>query len=195
VKLRLTCQGTRPLVLHNVQLASPLNPYAKLLKELNAKRVKTDEDRMAIARVEFEGGMYYADPPLGPYMPAENIYRSLIDGARLIKAGKKVERGVVVSTFMAPLIYQGPRDIAGLWGDGKSDFVYIRPVSIGRQKVDRCRPIFRNWAVEADIIIDTEVIEIDEFAKVARLAGEMEGIGDFRRVFGRYVGTVETLQE
>ena len=40
MKVRLTATGTRPLIMHNVRLASPLNPFAKKLKELNAKFTK-----------------------------------------------------------------------------------------------------------------------------------------------------------
>lgn len=173
------------MLLHNVQLASPLNPFAKKLKALNSKRVKTDEDRLEIARVEFEGSLYF-DSELGPVMPSQNVFRSLIGGARLIKAGKKIERGVAMCDFMLPLIYAGPRDVEGLWGGGESEYVDIRPVSVQRNKVDRCRPIFRDWAVEADLIVDPKVLEADEFAEVARLAGELEGVGDFRSMYGRF---------
>jgi len=192
MKLRLTCEGTRPLLMHNVRLASPLNPYAKRLAALNAKRGKTDEDRLEIARVEFEGGSYWADV-IGPFIPATALRRSLVGGARLIKAGKKIERGVVVTDYMLPLVYDGPRDIEGLWGGGQSPFVDQRIVAIQRQKIDRCRPIFRTWLIEAEVIADPQVIEFGEFCEVARLAGEMEGIGDFRAMYGRYTTRVERL--
>lgn len=189
MKVRMTCTGTRPLLLHNVRLASPLNPFAKRLKALNSKRNKTDEDRLEIARVEFEGSLYY-DEQLGPYIPGQNLFRSLIGGARLIKAGKKIERGVVIADFMLPLVYQGPRDVEGLWGGGESEHVDIRPVTVQRNKVDRCRPIFRDWLIEAEVIVDPKVIEAEEFSEVARLAGELEGLGDFRTMFGRFEAQV-----
>lgn len=192
MKIRITATGTRPLLLHNVQLASPLNPYAKKLKSLNSKRVKTDEDRMEIARVEFEGSLYF-DEQLGPYIPAQNLFQSLVAGARLNKAGKKVERGVVVTDFMLPLVYEGPRTVEGLWGGGGSEFVDIRPVTVQRMKVDRCRPMFREWAIEAEALIDPKVIEFDEFADVANNAGALEGLGDFRKMYGRYAVKVERL--
>lgn len=192
MKVRLTATGTRPLLLHNVQLASPLNPYAKKLKALNSKRVKTDEDRLEVARVEFEGSLYW-DDDLGPVIPSQNVLRCLIGGARLIKAGKKIERGVAMADFLLPLVYSGPRDVEGLWGGGESAFVDIRPVSVQRNKVDRCRPIFRNWLVEADVILDPKAIELQEFEQVARLAGEMEGLGDFRTMFGRFDAQVSEV--
>src|SRR5512144_1137486 len=109
---RIVCTGTKPLLLHNVQLASPLNPYAKELKSLNSKRVKTDEDRLAIARVEFEGSLYFEDG-VGPYIPGQNVLASLIEGAKITRSGKKVERGVTVESFQCPLIYDGPRTVEG----------------------------------------------------------------------------------
>lgn len=185
MKVRLICTGTRPLLMHNVQLASPLNPYAKRLKALNSKKTKTDEDRLEVARVEFEGGLYWAEG-IGPYVSAGQLRRSLVGGARLIKAGKKIERGVVVTDFMLPLLYEGPRDLEGLWNGGESRFVDIRPVTVNRSKIDRCRPIFREWLFEAELVADPQVIEFEELCEAARLAGQMEGLGDYRELYGRY---------
>lgn len=192
MKVRIAATGTRPLLMHNVRLASPLNSYAKRMKALNAKRVKTDEDRFEIAHVEWEGGLYF-DDEIGPYIPAPSVYRSLIDGARLTKAGKKIERGVTMTDLVHPLIYKGPRDLVGLWGDGESEFVDIRTARVGTSKIDRCRPIFRTWAFEADCLIDPKVIDFDEFSEVAANAGEMAGIGDYRLMYGRYSVEVTRL--
>lgn len=192
MKVRLIAKGTRPLLMHNVQLASPLNRYAKALKAANAKRTKTDEDRIAIARIEFEGSLYF-DPEIGPYVPGQNVLAALVEGGRLTKAGKKVERGVAIDDLILPLVYRGPRDIEGLWGDGESEYVDVRTVVIQRNKVDRCRPIFKDWAFEADILIDPAVIDLDEFQEVARNAGSMAGIGDYRRLFGRFSVEVQSL--
>jgi len=192
MKVRLTGKGTRPLLMHNVRLASPLNAYAKQLKALNSKRVKTDEDRLAVARVEFEGSLY-SDPEVGPYIPGPNLLASLVEGGRLTKSGKKIERGVNVDDLVMPLIYRGPRDVESLWGGGESEYVDLRTVVVQRNKVDRCRPIFREWAFEAEILLDPAVIDLAEFTDVARNAGGMAGIGDYRRMYGRYSVEIEAL--
>lgn len=192
MKVRLTGTGTRPLLMHNVQLASPLNAYAKKLKSLNSKRTKTDEDRMEVARVEFEGSLYF-DPEVGPYVPGPNLLASLVEGGRLTKSGKKVERGVNVADLVMPLIYRGPRDIESLWGGGESEYVDLRTVVVQRNKVDRCRPIFREWTFEAEILLDPSVIDLAEFAEVAGNAGAMAGIGDYRRMYGRYSVGIEEI--
>ena len=194
MKVRLTCTGTRPLLLHNERLASPLNPYSRRIAELTAVRRKTEEQLWQIARLEFEGGLYF-DEDLGPYVPASMLRKSLITGARLIRAGKKIERGVAISDFMLPLLYDGPRDIDGLWGQGpgQSPFVDMRPVRVQSARIDRCRPVFRDWVIEAEVIADPQVIEMVQFAEVARLAGEMQGIGDYREMYGRYSTVTEPL--
>lgn len=192
MKVRISATGTRPLLMHNVQLASPLNAFSKRLKAMNSKRIKTDEDRLEIAHVEWEGSLYF-EPEIGPYIPGPNVFRSLINGARLTKAGKKIERGVMVTELVLPLIYKGPRDLVGLWSNGESEYVDVRTVVIQRSKIDRCRPVFRTWAFEADCLIDPKVIDLDEFAEVAANAGEMEGIGDYRLMYGRYSATVTPL--
>lgn len=192
MNVRLTATGTRPLLMHNVQLASPLNRYAKELKRLNSKRNKTDDDRLEIARVEWEGSLYL-DDQVGPYIPGPNVFRSLIGGARLTKAGKKIERGVMVTELVLPLIYKGPRDLDALWSNGESEFVDVRTVVVQRAKVDRCRPIFRDWKFEAECLLDPKVIEFDEFCEVAQQAGAMEGIGDYRLMYGRYDVEIEKL--
>jgi hypothetical protein len=193
VKMRLTCTGTRPLLMHNERLASQLNPYTQKISALTVVRKKTEDQLWQIARLEFEGGMYW-DPQAGPYIPANMLRKCLITGARLIRAGKKIERGVAVTDFMLPLVYEGPRDIEGLWGGGKSPFVDMRPVKMkGGSRIDRCRPVFKDWLIEAEVITDPEVIDTDQFAEIARLAGEMQGIGDYREMYGRFSARVETL--
>jgi hypothetical protein len=50
--------GAAPLILHNVQLADPLNAYAKEMKKISGKRRKTDADLEELARFEWHGSLY-----------------------------------------------------------------------------------------------------------------------------------------
>ena len=193
MRVHLTATGTRPLLVHNVQLASPLNSYAKRIKEITGKRTKTDEDRLAIARLEFEGGLYF-DQVIGPYLPGMYMFRCLQEGAKFTRDGKKIERGVTVDEFMMPLLYKGPRTLDGLWGtDGDSSFVDMRTVVVSRQKVDRTRPIFTDWAVECNLFYDPEVIDFEDLCRIANNAGRMEGLGDYRKFYGRWTADLVDL--
>lgn len=194
MKVRLIATGTRPLMMHNIRLASPLDPYTKKLKTLNGKpsNKRTDEERMEMARVEFEAGLYHSEE-IGPFVPASWVFKNLIEGARLTKAGKKIERGVMVESMEHALIYRGPRDVAGLWGDGSSTYVDIRTAKVGMARIDRCRPIFREWSFEADLYVDSSIIDVDELVEVATNAGNLIGIGDYRMLYGRFAAKIETL--
>ena len=192
MRIRLVCTGTLPLLMHNVRLASPRDPFARKLKELNSKVKKTEEDLLEIARVEFYGGMYH-DAEFGPYIPPFNLLRCITSGARASRGGKKVERGVAIAAPILPLLYEGPRDLEKLWLDDAH--VDIRSAAVQRSRVDRCRPIFRDWAIEADLVLDPGIITLEEFKSFAEAAGKFEGLGDFRAQFGRFDTEVTVLAE
>jgi len=190
VKVRITLTGTAPLLVHNIRLANPLDPIAKAMKAVSSKRTKTDDDYEELARLEFVGGLYL-DEAVGPYLPGQNIERSLTDGARITKAGKKVERGLFVTDDVVPLLYKGPRTAEDLWAD--ENFRSVLAVKVGTSRVMRTRPMFRDWAVEADAELDPTVLSLDELGPIAETAGSMTGLGDYRPRYGRFVSKVEKL--
>lgn len=180
-------EGTAPLLMHSARLANPLDPAAKNLKAVTSKRVKTDEDHETVARLEHLASLYL-DSDIGPYVPGENISRCLIDGARITKAGRKVERGLLISSDVNPLAYKVPRDAEGLWDD--ENFRHIASVKVGQVRVMRCRPIFRQWKTEARGILDTTVLSLEELKQIAAQAGMMVGLGDWRPRYGRFAAEV-----
>src|SRR5438128_2426520 len=58
VKVRTRLIGTTQYAQHNVQLADPDNHWAREIAAITKKRTKTEEDRQAIQRLEFLGGLY-----------------------------------------------------------------------------------------------------------------------------------------
>lgn len=191
MRVTMNLTGNTPLLMHNSQLASPMNPYAKRLKTITSKRSKTEEDLIAAARVEWEGGLYY-DPDTGPYMPAANIYRCLINTARLTKTGKQVERGVTPTAHQFPVEYDGPRDLDAMWGEGigHSPYVDMKSVKVQQNRTDRCRPIFPAWYVSSEWILDPHQIDLDTFTETAVKAGQVMGLGDYRLIYGRFSAEV-----
>jgi len=90
-----TIQGVAPLLMNNVQKADPLNQWAKALKAMTKKRVKTDEDLAEIARIEWCGGLYLGADG-SPCLTGEAIEATIREGAKKSKEGKKVQSGVFV---------------------------------------------------------------------------------------------------
>jgi hypothetical protein len=187
-RFRMTCTGTKPLLMHNARLSNPLDEVAKAMKRVSGKRLKTDEDHEELARLEHLGGLYFHDD-LGPFLPGQNFERCLVDAARITKAGKKIERGVFVDTDVNPVEYVGPRTIEKLWAD--ENFRHAAPVKVGTARVTRTRPQFREWQVTVGGTFDASVINLAELDEIARTAGMMIGLGDWRPRFGRFAAVVE----
>lgn len=179
--------GGSPLVMHNERLADPLDPIVREIAAISKKRSKTEADHLEIARLEFEGGLYTNGN--GPCLPAWNIIRCLQDGARRVKRGPDVLRGVYPLIDHADVTYAGPRETEALWKEG--GFAIRKTVGIKQSRTMRTRPIFVEWQTELPIEVDLTVWDIDALSEVWQKAGVYAGIGEMRPVYGRFKGEVE----
>jgi len=178
-------------MMHNVRLADPDEPIVRRITELTAKKTAmTDADRTEAARLKFLGGLYY-DSELGPYLPAANIFASLIAAGRKTRNGQDVESGVIWLADKAKLLYDGPRDSEALWNGGVSQFVDRRMVTVNRARVPGIRPVFPGWAAEIEIEFDDGILDLSALASFAGRAGRI-GVGDYRRFYGRYNATISS---
>jgi hypothetical protein len=176
-------------MMHNVRLADPDEPIVRQISEITAKKTAmTDADRLEVGRLKFLGGMYY-DEQSGPYLPAANIFASLISAGRKTRKGPDVEAGVIWLADRAPLQYEGPRDPDQLWNGGKSPFVDRRMVKVDRARIPGVRPIFPGWSAEIEIDYDDTIINLSDLEAYAKRAGRA-GVGDYRRFYGRYTATI-----
>lgn len=179
--IRIT--GTSALLMHNGRLSDPLDPATKALKEITGLRKKTDEDHEMMSRVEHAGGLYL-DPDVGPYLPADNIWRALLDAAKKTKQGVAFKEAVIITSDVNPIAYTGPRDADGLYED--SNFVFRKSVKNQMNRVMRTRPIFPTWATEADGYLDEALLNFRDLSQIAERAGTQIGLGDWRPRFGRF---------
>lgn len=189
-KFRLTCVGVEPLLMHNARLSDPLDEIAKKMKAVSGKRKKTDDDHEEMGRLEHMGGLYL-DSEFGPFIPGQNFERMLVDAAKKVKLGTAVKSALIVETNVNPLIYKGPRTVADLWAD--SNFVHRSSAKVGTSRVQRTRPMFRQWEVSADGYLDTEQINPAELHQIVDIGGRLIGLGDWRPRFGRFTGTLDML--
>jgi hypothetical protein len=189
IDVRIDITGMTPLLMHSDRLADPLLPESKAFKRVTSKRTKTDADYEDMARMEYLAGLY-TDPDTGAVsIPGRNLMKCLIEGARVTKSGPKVERGCVIGADF-PLGYNGPTDPEKLYAD--KNFVSRMTVKVGTARTIRCRPIFRSWTLTATGIIDEAVLSADELSDIARNAGSLVGLGDYRKGggFGRFSAVV-----
>jgi len=183
--LTIQINSTRPLLMQAETLANPLHPRTKAHKAVAGKRKKTEEDYLWLLRDEWELNMYY-DPELGPYIPSLNIEAAIAEAAKATKQGKLVKQAVTVLTDKVPLIYDGPRDLATMYGNGGSKFVEVRGVVVAGRKVMRARPIFLQWAAEFEVAFMPDLIDASDLVQIIQHAGRVIGIGTYRPRFGRF---------
>lgn len=182
-----TIRGVAPIVMHNEQLSDPLNKWAKLLREISKKRNKTEDDLLEMSRREWFGGLYY-DTKNGVHVPERCLERMLRDAASKTKMGRAVVSACIV-VDPAKLDYKGPKAPDDLWAAG--DYVLRASVGVGKQRVIRSRPIFREWGLTFTVNYDETVLQEADLDGFADTAGRLVGLCDWRPKFGRF--TVEAV--
>lgn len=181
IKCRIT--GVAPLLMHNAQLADPLNRFTRAIKEITAKgRKKTDTDLENLSKLEFMGGLYL-DEKGHPAIPGECIEGMIRDGARKSRKGKDAQCGIISDGVWA-LSYDGPKDAEKLWLDER--FRDYRGCGVNNSRVMRMRPKFPVWSLSFDISFQPEVANRSDIEKWLSDAGQFVGLCDFRPRFGRF---------
>lgn len=184
-KLNFRIVGIAPLLMHNGQLADPANTYSRKMKEISAKRSKTDADYEELAKLEWFGGLYlYKKEPCIPGYVFEACLIGKGGAARKERMGKEAAIGIwVVNNF--PLEYDGPRDPYELWG--VDDFQDRSIVRISQSRVVRTRPIFHEWAANINLEFERDVVDEDSVKRWCEVAGLQVGLMDWRPRYGRFV--------
>lgn len=183
---QLTLTGTKPMLMCNIALGDPDNEYARDIARLNAMKSKiTDEQRKERDWLKFRGGLYY-DDKLGPFLPADNVFRSIQQAAALTRDGKNIERGLIMLDECSPLKYRGPREAESLYGDGTTQYVDRRMAKINQAPVVAIRPRFPEWTATFDFELDEDILSLDDLIHIAEKAGRLIHIGTYRRFFGFY---------
>lgn len=174
--------GEMPLIVHNGQLADPLNPFTKALKVATGVRKKTDADHAEVARLEFMGSLYIGGDPPVPVIPGYFVEGALKGAAAKHKLKKDVAGGVYCMGDF-PLIYPGPKDPDEMWKDGR--FRFTRRVKLGRVAIMRTRAIFMPWEVKIEVSFYKDLIDRENVVKVLNTC-QSTGFGEWCPKYGRF---------
>jgi hypothetical protein len=211
LKFKITARGDK-LLMHNGRLALPTDPSTRALAEAikQNKGTQTDASFEEVARAEFMGGLYYLPDGIGACWPSDNLHTALKKaGAKRKKTGGRgtlknaVASAVMFDVEMNPLTYKEfgtgapSRDAEDLWKD--PNYRLIKPARVGTAKVPRCRPLFQQWSFETNGLLDTEILDFDDFKAVVIVAGQIVGLGDWRPEkggsYGKFTADVANLGE
>lgn len=192
--ITLHARGITPLVMANGQMADPENEFAAAIAEITSKRPITAEDRRRKELLQWRGHVYTGENDR-IIIPAQNLNRCLQNAGKAFKAGKAVERGVLLPDIEYPVEYEGPRDLAKLVLADRYTLRAVANLNPTRGtrggKGTKVWPRFYTWAFSATINLILDAIDPAQFAKIAELAGSGEGICDGRRLgFGRFEVTL-----
>jgi hypothetical protein len=186
--MKITIEGTRPLLMHNGQMKDPLNKYAKALAVLTGNKKKTEADHHAIARAEFLGSLYF-DDKIGPMLPIDVLQAAMQEGAA--KRKKATEFKALVEIVDKPeqgykLDYVGPRAVDALF---TKEFYLRKPAGVQGKSVIRTRPRFPvGWSCTLEVErLDDGAPSEDQIVQAFRDCGRLVGIGDWTPKYGRFV--------
>ena len=175
-------EGVAPIVMHNEQLADPINKWSRALKEISKKVKKTDDDLLEMSRREWMGGLYWSEE-LGVHVPERCIERMLRNAAARSKRGKDVVSGMMV-VDPATLKYPGPTDPEKLWQAGKN--LLRATVGVNKSRVVRSRPIFPVWSLSFSCEFDENILDARDIDGFVEISGRLEGLCDWRPKHGRF---------
>jgi len=176
--------GNLPLLMHNSQLADPLNAHTKAVKALTSLKVKTDEHHVQIAEAEYQGGLYI-DDQIGPYIPGDMIEACLYDAAARMRKKKSFKATVTTPESMYRLEYEGPRTREGLVADPR--FRDYRSIKVSDSKrIMRTRPRFNEWSAKFTLQLFPGDVTPDMLERALTDAGMYHGFGDYRPKFGLF---------
>jgi hypothetical protein len=178
------------MIVHNGQIADPLNRWAKAIRAISGKRKKTDADYEEMARLEFLASLYIG--PDGPVIPARNIDAMVIAAAKKSRKGDLAKSGVYCQTDAA-MEYDGPREANALWADER--FRHTALLRVQTARVVRTRPIFHAWQAIVVLQVEDSVVDLAQVDGWMFDGGRLIGLGDWRPQYGRFSVTVLSKEE
>jgi hypothetical protein len=184
-QIEVKIEGLTPTILHNGQLADPLNKWVKAMKDITKKGTKkTDADLEELARLEWMGSLYINERGR-PCWPGENIEALIRSAAKTTKSGKDVQAGVIVDKACELEFLDADKTPEELWAI--DDYRYTVAVRVGQARVMRTRPIFRSWALTIPVSYNPSVVKsLKDLMGWITQAGETIGLSDFRPKYGRF---------
>lgn len=182
-KLKMKWVGERPLLMHNGQLANPLNKWTREIKKVAGIRKKTDDHFEELRRLEWFGGLYM-DQANRICLPEDVVLGACVSGAKKSKNGEKAKAGIIGAVPFFRVEYDGPEDPLQLFKDEK--FCDYRLVGVNNGRVMRARPRFDAWSVPVELLFDPDVIDGREVLAAAEACGQLVGVGDFTPRYGRF---------
>jgi hypothetical protein len=184
MRLNIRIEGTTPLICNRFTDAAAEASSSGTRGSGSAKDRGTP--------LEIAESKLYVGLDGNPMVPQPNLLRCLVEGGRFHKAGKTQLTTSKSSHLYACVSIEGA-EIALIHNQPwKVDTRAVRIPSTGGRILAH-RPMFDDWALEFEVILDTSILGAKLFRSVVDDAGNRIGLGDFRPAtkgpYGRFVVT------
>ena len=180
-RYQIEVQGVAPLLQHNGDLASKMNPIARKMAEINSKRKKVDADYIQLGTLEFRGGLYL-DAEGKITLPPVMLESWLVEGAKMHKEGQIALAGMFVEQNVE-FSFAGPQTIEEREKDPTCRLT--ARVRVQRNTVERVRPMFDGWNLKFDVSVIEQTVPESMLKRWATSAANFKGLGDWRPRYGR----------
>jgi len=216
-RITFNIKGTSALVLDNGEMSNPLNPNIGVLKPISAKRTKTQQDHILLAKTQWllafygsEEGLISLNPKTNqleavgfgyPVLSANNIFSMVHEGSKKIKLGTQIKTGISVVNLNHKIIF--PEDLSilemlDLFQDKPSEngehvklgskFVLSEMRKTSQgQKVLYVRPYFPDWGLSFTLEYMTNVLDQSQVIECVEKAGNLCGVGALRPRQGKFI--------
>lgn len=190
--LKVTWKGITPLIMHSCKCVNPLHPLTIAMKKISSKGSKkmTEEDHRLLSDLEWEAGAYWKDG-LGLYIPGENVEATIVNGAKVNKKGKDIQKYCAVTDLYIPFDYGEKLTKEELIAN--YEYRDTRIMTVMRSRVTRTRPRFDQWKISFCMQYDEQMIDLETIVNALEYAGQYVGLCDSRPKYGKFVVTVEEL--
>jgi hypothetical protein len=187
--IQVVITGRTPLVLHNVRLADPLDPYARAIAQITAKgKDQTDADRVEVGKLEWEGSLY-SEPGEPLTIPSWNVVACFRDGGKATKKGSTIVRALTPTEVVCP-VDVGSSNGAKMTKENTWR-ASARNGGMGRGTIFRTRPRFRDWSLVFSGWLEEEELSFRDLKTAVERAGVLLGLGDANKLgYGRFEAKV-----
>lgn len=184
-KLVFEVKGTTPLMLGNPQTVNPFNDYAKAIKEITAKRKKTEEDTLELFRLKWLSSVYW-NAEIGYYIPSSHFLKTIESAAKEMKMGKKIIQSLIIpEDSVLEFKHSGiePKDLY----NSNPEYIDIRDGVIQRARVSVVRMIVNSWKTKVALWFDENQLDEGDIVRFFENAGLRFGVGTYRQRYGKFV--------
>jgi hypothetical protein len=196
MEILIEAVGTKPLLLHNIDLGNPFSPWYQKMAKLRGtpSKNRTESWLEEMTRVQFLGAFYDIPEIKGIAIPAENFRRSIAQAGTITRNKAKLLKALAVMEPSVEIMFEGPKTPEELWNAGEK-FRITRMIrgSTGSAS-PTTYPMFTEWAMRVPLQLDEKVLNFEIVRGIAEHAGRVEGVGASRKQgYGRYAALVKSL--